>query len=196
MFGISSASELFQNIIKQILAEIPGTLNISDDILLYGKDQQDHDINLVQTLKRVSENNLTLNKAKCVFNKQRLVYNGNVYSAEGVSPDPKKISAIKDFPSPSNASEVRTLLVMATYCSRFIKNFASISAPLRDLTKKTTEFIWTDEHESAKQQIRESLSNASSLSYFDPDKTTELVCDASPVGYYRRKNHQTVSLIS
>ena len=97
MFGISSASELFQNTIKQILADIPGALNISDDILVYGKDQQDHDINLAQTLKRVSENNLTLNKAKCVFNKQRLEYNGNVYSAEGVSPDPKKISAIKDF---------------------------------------------------------------------------------------------------
>ena len=139
MFGISSASELFQNTIKQILADIPGALNISDDILVYGKDQQDHDINLAQTLKRVSENNLTLNKAKCVFNKQRLEYNGNVYSAKGVSPDPKKISAIKDFPSPTNASEVRSLLGMATYCSRFIENFASISASLRDLTKMTTE---------------------------------------------------------
>ena len=181
-FGISCAAEIFQNTIEQVIAGVPGTRNISDDIIVFGKNQCEHDKNLSDTFKRISDNGLTLNKTKCVFNKTRLEYNGNIYSAEGVMPDPKKVEAIRDFPTPQNASEVRSLLGMATYCSRFICDFATVSAPLRELTRKKVPFVWTNKHDNAIACIRESLANASSMSYYDPNKETELVCDASPVG--------------
>ena len=71
---------------------------------------------------------------------------------------------------------------MANYCSRFIKDFASISAPLRELTRKDTPWHWGPEHARALQTIKDSLTSNTVMSYFDPGKDTELVVDASPVG--------------
>ncbi|KAJ8004144.1 hypothetical protein DPEC_G00155720 [Dallia pectoralis] len=63
---------------------------------------------------------------------------------------------------------------MANYCARFIKDFASISAPLRELTKKDTPWHWNPEHARALQTIKDSLTSNTVMSYFDPAKDTEL----------------------
>ena len=42
-FGISSAAEVFQNIIQSTIANIPGSINISDDIVVFGRNQKEHD---------------------------------------------------------------------------------------------------------------------------------------------------------
>lgn len=71
---------------------------------------------------------------------------------------------------------------MANYSARFIKDFASISAPLHGLTRKDTPWHWSPEHARALQMIKDSLTSNIVMSYFDPPKDTELVVDASPVG--------------
>ena len=71
---------------------------------------------------------------------------------------------------------------MANYCARFIPDFATISAPLRELTKKDTQWIWGPEHAAALQTIKDSLTSDTVMAYFDPAKDTELIVDASPVG--------------
>ena len=45
-FGVSSAAEVFQNIISEVISNVPGAINISDDILVFGKSKEDHDRNL------------------------------------------------------------------------------------------------------------------------------------------------------
>ena len=54
-FGISSASEIFQETISNVIQDIDNVKNISDDILVFGKTQQEHDIALDRTFKRLSE---------------------------------------------------------------------------------------------------------------------------------------------
>ena len=90
-FGISSAAEVFQNAIRQTLNGLKGTLNISDDILVFGKNQAEHDENLRACFQRLRESGLTLNREKCVFNKGNLKFFGYVFSKSGLSPDPDKI---------------------------------------------------------------------------------------------------------
>ena len=68
-FGICSASEIFQETIRQVIQNIPGARNISDDILVYGKDQDSHDKALRSVLRRLSDNGLTLNGSKYEFRK-------------------------------------------------------------------------------------------------------------------------------
>ena len=70
--------------------------NISDDIIVFGKDQDEHDRRLEATFLRLKENNHTLNKDKWEFNKDNLELYGNVFSANGISPSPNKVSAIKN----------------------------------------------------------------------------------------------------
>lgn len=75
-FGINCASEIFQNAIREALSGLKGVLNISDDILIYGVNNDDHDANLEAAFERLRERGLTLNKGKCVFKKKRLVFQG------------------------------------------------------------------------------------------------------------------------
>ena len=126
--------------------------------------------------------NLTLNKDKCQFNKRKIEFFGHVFTSSGVSPDPRKVEAIANASDPTNAQEVRSLLGLVTYCSRFIPDLATISAPLRELTKEHVKWEWNATHKHAMQQIKENLSAGSKNAYFDPDKFTRLVADASPVG--------------
>lgn len=71
---------------------------------------------------------------------------------------------------------------MTNYCSRFIKQDADLTAPLRKLTLKDEEFVWTKECEDAFKKLKENLSNTRSLAFFNTKLRTELVVDASPIG--------------
>ena len=181
-FGVNSDAEVFQHMIQSALQGLDGTLNISDDILIYAKSEDELKTRVHACMQRLRECNLTLNKDKCQFSERRIEFFGHVFTSNGVSPDPRKVQAIANASDPTNAQEVRSLLGLVTYCSRFIPNLATISAPLRELTKENAKWEWTSVHEQAMQQIRESLSTGSTNAYFDPDKSTHLVVDASPVG--------------
>lgn len=181
-FGVSSAAEVFQNAIQQALDGIPGVINLSDDILVFGGTRAAHDQALKATFQRLREKNLTLNKAKCSYAQTTLDFFGYTFSDGGFSPDPKKVQALHDAPAPTNAGEVRSLLGMANYSARFIKDFATITQPLRDLTKKSARWDWTEEHDRSLGELKRSLTCDAVMTYFDPHKLTELVVDASPVG--------------
>ena len=137
-FGVSSLAEIFQNIICETLAGIPGAINLSDDILVFGKSQEENDQALEATFKRLRESGLTLNRNKCVYNQVELAFFGYIFSADGMSPDPSKVQEIINLATPSTVSEVRSLLGMANYCSRFIPSYSTITQPLRELTQPST----------------------------------------------------------
>ena len=75
-FGISSAAEIFQYQIQTALAGIPDCRNLSDDIIVYGKAQQEHGTTLRNVFQRLRDKGLTLNRSKCVFNKANLNFYG------------------------------------------------------------------------------------------------------------------------
>ena len=181
-FGISSAAEVFQNAIRESLNGLRGVTNISDDILVFGSDQTEHDFNLRACLQRIRDNGLTLNARKCVFNKQSLDFFGYTFSASGLSVDAKKVQDIVSLPPPSNISEVRSLLGMANFSSRFIPNYATLTQPLRSLLHKNVKFRWSTEQDASLIAIRQALSNAPVLAYFNENRVTEIFTDASPVG--------------
>lgn len=181
-FGVSSAAEIFQNLIQTSLQGLEGVLNISDDILIHANNQVDHDKRLDACLQRIREKNLTLNQDKCQFNKERIEFFGHVFSSKGISPDPKKVTALKEAAAPSNIEELRSFLGMATYCGRFIPNLATITEPLRNLTKDSTTWQWGFHEAQAFKQVQDSIVRNCTMAYFDPTMQTELVVDASPFG--------------
>ena len=181
-FGISSAAEIFQNTIRETLAGIPGVYNISDDILIAGKDKKDYDKALRAVFQRVRDKGLTLHKSKWKFNKSELEFFGYIFSSKGLAADLKKINDILKLDAPVNASEVCSLLGVANYSSRFIQGYATLTAPLRELTRKESPWKWTERHDGALAQLKEALASAPVTSYFDPNKETEISVDASPVG--------------
>ncbi|XP_064483033.1 uncharacterized protein K02A2.6-like [Ornithodoros turicata] len=181
-FGINAAAELFQNTVRQVLAGIPGVINISDDILVYGKTEREHNDSLDATLKRLADCGITLSPKKCCFFQRELTFFGHIFSEKGIKPDPAKVQGFLNMPPPRDVSEVRSLLGMITYCGRFIPNLAQLTAPLRSLTKKETPWNWTTEHQKALDQLKDVLTHSSNLAYFDQNKTTHLTVDAGPKG--------------
>ena len=181
-FGVTSAAEIFQNHIAEIISDIPGVLNTSDDILIYGKTQEEHDRTLKKVFARLKEKNLTLNRIKCEFNKDTIEFYGFTFGQNGISPDPKKVEAVCKATAPGNVKEVRSFLGLTNYVSRFIPNYAQITKPLRDLTRKNAEWSWSTAQEDAFSELKSKLMSSQVMSYYNPDAATEVVVDASPFG--------------
>ncbi|XP_052806647.1 uncharacterized protein K02A2.6-like [Mya arenaria] len=181
-FGVSVAPEIFQNEIRQVLTGLEGTLNISDDIIIHAPNRDEHDRRLVAVLQRMQDKNLTLNKQKCEFGKTSVKFYGFVFSDKGISPDPAKITAVQNIAEPKTTGELRSFLGMTNYLSKFIDKYSTITAPLRDLLKDSSDFKWTNQQQTAFDQLKQALCSDTVMSYFDPKKHTELWVDASPEG--------------
>ena len=161
---------------------LEGCLNISDDIIIYGVNQDEHDKNLQAVFERFKLKGLTLNKSKCTFSRNQIKFFGFIFSDKGISADPEKVDAIKRAERPNSPSEVRSFLGMVGYVSRFIHDYNTITEPLRKITKSDEPWIWSEEQENSFQTLKNILSSDTVMSYFDPTKETTLCVDASPVG--------------
>ena len=181
-YGTNAAAEIFQYTLQTQLQGLCGVKNIADDILVYGKTRDEHDSNLEKCLQRLSTKGLRLNQSKCTFLSNTLSFFGQIFSANGTKPDPQRVSDLQNAPIPTNVHDVRSLLGMVTYSSKYIANFATVTSPLRDLTKKNTKFEWTQDHQKAFDDLTAALSSAKCMAYFDTQKETYVTLDASPVG--------------
>jgi transposase InsO family protein len=181
-FGVSSASEVFNEAIQSVIQDVPGTKNISDDIIVYGKGTEHHDQIMDQALSKISESGLTLNKSKCVFNQSSVDFFGVVVGPEGVSPDPKKVESIQKMEPPTNVAEARSFLGMINYSARFIPNYATISEPIRRLTRKDVSWEWGPDQDNAFHTLKQHLQSSKVISYFRPGQDIEVIVDASPYG--------------
>jgi len=174
--------EIFQHVLQQSLQGITGVFNLADDIIIFGSTRQAHDKALECCLARLRHRGLTVNPKKCKFLQPTIEFYGQIFSAQGTCPDPKRIDAIQKISAPSNAKEVRSFLGMVNYSSKYIQDYATLTAPIRELTKKSAPFTWTTEHQTAFEQLKLALTKAPVMGYFDLSKDTYVTVDASPVG--------------
>ena len=155
-FGLSCAAEVFQKKVSDALNGIPCVKNISDDIYVGGTDKDTHDYHLKQVFHRLHETGPTINLPKCQFRVPTVLFFGHVFS-EKVLPGPKKVEALQNA-APTNASEVRSLLSSAAFCSRFIKDLLSLIArSLRQLTCDGTRWQWTQEEQLSFERLKRSI---------------------------------------
>lgn len=168
IFGVNAASEIFQNALEEILSGLQGCKNLSDDIIVYGKDQDEHDKNLHATLTRLKEMDVRLNKDKCKFSQPEISFYGHIFSADGMRPDPQKVEIIKNANQPQNASAVKSFLGVAQYVSRYIEHYADITAPLRLLTRQETPWKCEEEEQNAFDKVKQALTGNEVMAYFDP----------------------------
>ena len=181
-FGLSCAAEVFQKKVSDAIRGIPCVKNISDDIYIGGVDQEAHDRHLKQVFYQLHDNGLTINLPKCQFRVPSMLFFGHVFSDKGMSPDPRKVEALQNAAPPTTTAEVRSLLSSAAFCSRFIKDFAVITRPLRLLTCDGAKWQWTEEEQSSFERLKAALSTKTTLGYFDPEKPTTIFVDGSPIG--------------
>ena len=114
-----------------------------------------------------------------VLSKQSLVHFGNVYTPQGVMPDPKKVETIKKMQTPQTKQELQSFLGMVNYLAQFIKHMSQLTHNMRLLLKKNALFQWTESHEANFQKLKESISSDTCLRYYDTSKPIILQVDES-----------------
>ena len=180
-FGINAASEVFQNAIQRAIQGLDGVKNIADDIIVWCNTQQPHDQRVEQLFARLQEKNLTVNPDQCLFNQTELWFYGLHLTSNGINADPSKVEAIKNTAQPRDVKELRSFLGLSNYCSKFIQNYSTLTAPLRELTVKNTKFEWKPVHKKAFEAIK-LFRKIALCTITTQSNGTVLTVDASPVG--------------
>ena len=118
--------------------------------------------------QRQREVDLKLKMEKCSFLKKHIQYLGHIVSGEGIKPVPEKLSSIQWMPCPHTPKEVKQFLGLVGYYRKFIPRYADIARPLNALTRKDTEFEWTDICQKSFDLLKAMVSEESILVYTLP----------------------------
>ena len=187
-FGINLAPEEFECKLHEKLDGLPGVAVIRDDILVMGHGEneeeanQNHDENLVRLLEQARKANLRLNSNKMNLRKSEVRFMGHLITKDGLKPDPEKVSAVQEMPRPTSKKELLSLLGFVNYMSKFLPRLSEVAQPLREMTAKEAKFIWSPQHETAFQEVRELVVRHPVLKYYDLKEEVTVQCDASEYG--------------
>jgi len=188
-FGLANAPSLFQSLMNEILGPVLGKycLVYMDDILIYSRTMEEHLVHVEAVLKLLVENKLYAKLSKCRWAQSSTGFLGHVIGEDGIRVDPRKVEVVKEWPTPSNAGELRSFIGLATYFRKFIRGFSGLTHPLHGLLR-TKEPVppweWTEECQTAFDAIKEGLISAPVLACPDFSEGApefEVVCDASLV---------------
>ena len=171
-----------------IVHDLSGVEVIADDILVYGCGEseeqyiRDHDENLRRLLQRAREQNLKLNKKKLKLRLREVAYMGHLLTRNGLRPDPMKVKAIQNMPTPTSKKAVERLLGFVNYLSLYLPKLAEVVAPLRQLTEKATPFHWQTQQEQALEDVKALVTMAPVLKFYNVYQEVTIQCDASEKG--------------
>ena len=198
-FGACNSSATFQRTMELVLDDLlySSSLVYVDDIIVHATNPTEHINNLDKVFKRLNEHGLRLKPSKCTFFSSELKFLGHMITSNGVEKDPSKIQAILDWKRPTTVTEVRQFMGLCGFLRKFIKNFATIAAPITDLSRgykngkkykrqnmtlEETNFIWTENQENAFITLKKVIAEDVTLSYADFDCPFRLSTDACRTG--------------
>ncbi|KXJ69880.1 hypothetical protein RP20_CCG025541 [Aedes albopictus] len=187
-FGISPAPEIFQKKLHEAINGLRNVKALADDVLIYGCGEtleeaiHDHDANLDAFLKRMQERGVKLNGDKINLCQERVKFFGHVLTSSGVQADPEKLDSIMKMDPPEDVPSLLRFLGMITYLTNYLPSLASVAEPLRRLTNKHEPWSWNQEQQQSFDQLKQMVTSAPVLRYFDVQKDVVIQCDSSSVG--------------
>ena len=179
-FGLCNAPATCARLMSIVLAGLPSSavLVYLDDLLILGKDLEDHLRNFRLVLKRLTQHGLRIKLEKCTFLTQKLNFLGHTVDLNGVRPNDAKLRVIADAPAPTNASEIKSFLGLISFYRDYIPNCSTIAEPLIRLTKKNVRFVWGPEQENSFLELKDCLRQNLTLAYPNFSKPFILYTDA------------------
>lgn len=195
-FGLCNAPATFQRLMQATMSDLVFQIVLIylDDLLVFSSTFQDHIVRLETVLKRLRDTGLKVKVEKCHFLQPKVKFLGHEVSAQGISTDPDKISAVAKWPIPSTVKELRSFLGFCSYYRRFIEGFSQTAGPLHDVVNVCVKEIspvrakqlfasaWTPQCLQAFELLKGKLTSAPVLGYADFSLPFTLETDASSLG--------------
>jgi hypothetical protein len=153
-----------------------------DDILVYSKNEEEHEGHLRLVLQKLRENQLYAKFSKCEFWLSEVSFLGHVITDGGIAVDPGKVKDVLKWEPPTTVSKIWSFLGLAGYYRRFIEGFSKIVKPLTSLLEKDKIFIWSEACRNSFEELKKRLTTAPVLAMPDIYKSFDIYCDASKQG--------------
>uniref|UniRef100_A0A1I7WEI7 Reverse transcriptase domain-containing protein n=1 Tax=Heterorhabditis bacteriophora TaxID=37862 RepID=A0A1I7WEI7_HETBA len=153
-----------------------------DDLVITSDTADEHLQDVDEVLGKIEGIGMKLKASKCLFAQPEVKFLGFVLSEKGIRPNPDKTFAIDNYPTPKDLNEVRAFIGMTSFFRRFIPKYAQVAAPLTDLTKKDTPFLWSEKCEEAFQNLKRAITTLG--------KPYVIETDASGLGVGAGEGHQ------
>jgi hypothetical protein len=185
LFGLTNAPAYFMYLMNKVFMEYLDKFMVVfiNDILIFSKNEGDHDEHLRVVLQKLRENQLYAKLSKYEFWLKEVSFLGHIISEGGIFVDPSKVKDVFSWKTPQNVSDIRSFLGLAGYYRRFIEGFSKISKPTTELLAKVNTFEWMARHETSFQELKKRLTTAPVLTMPNIEKPFSIYCDASGQGF-------------
>ncbi|WVZ84285.1 hypothetical protein U9M48_031335 [Paspalum notatum var. saurae] len=183
-FGLTNAPAFFMYMMNSVfMNELDKFVVVFiDNILVYSKNEEEHEEHLRTVLTRLREHQLYAKFSKCAFWLREVSFLGHILSEKGVAVDPSKVEDVLNWKQPETVTEIRSFFGLVGYYRRFIKDFSKTAKPMTSLTKKNAKYLWDPKCEEAFTSLKKSLTSAPVLAQPDVTKPFDVYCDASGNG--------------
>ena len=185
---INSAPEEYQRRMHYALRGLSGVDVIADDTLVYGcgytlhEAIKDHDANLENLLERARKVNLLFNVEKLRLRQEEVPYMGNILISNCLKIDPGKDEAVLNLQPTTDKQSTQRLLGFVNFLTQYLPSLSDISEPLRRLTGNDAIFTWQSQQKNALKQIKQLVTTAPVLRYYNAADSVTLQCDACEWG--------------
>ncbi|XP_073367886.1 uncharacterized protein [Aegilops tauschii subsp. strangulata] len=174
-FGLTNAPAYFMNMMNNVFMEFLHKFVVVfiDDILVFSKNKQEHEVHLRLVLQKLRERQLYAKFSKCEFWLDEVAFLGHVVSGNGVAVDTSKVAAVTEWETPMTVGEIHSFLGLAGYYRRFIENFSKLAKPMTELLKKEKKFY----HPGMANVVADALSHRSHANAINVDDMPPELCE-------------------
>ena len=187
-FGISSAPDVFQRRMHELIEGLNGTEVVADDFTVAGfgdtleEAVRDHNKNLVAFLQRCSERSVKLAVEKLQLCLEEVPLIGHYATTSGLKVHPEKVKAVLEMPRPNDVKSLLRFNGTVQFLAKFLPRLSDMAHPLRQLTVKNAQWVWSETQEKAWNDIKSAITQAPVLRYYNLQDEVTLQCDASETG--------------
>ena len=138
-FGLTNSPAMFQAMMNDLLRDLVVEEKVAvfiDDVIIVTETEEGHDEIVEEVLRRLEENDLFMKPEKCVWKVREVGFLGVIIEENRVRIEIEKVQGVIEWPVPRNIKDVQKFLGLANYYRQFVKDFAMITKPLYETTRK------------------------------------------------------------